>query len=472
MSKNLYTLIMAAGKGTRMKSALPKVLHKVNGKPVIDYVISASSPFKPEFITLILGHGREMVEKELPSFLPADSPKISFVTQAEQRGTGDAVASAADIFKGKKGDLLILSGDTPLLTAEILREFYKDYKNSGNELSVFTMELDDPTGYGRIVTDNDGHITAIVEHRDADSETLKIKEVNAGIYIGDVQKIFSFLDKLGTDNDQGEYYLPDLVKVFIEENLPVGRFIWPHSSDLMGINTRKELAMADKYLRMRKLDALMDSGVTIYDPDTTYIEEQVMIEPDVTIFPGAVITGKTEIGSGTVIQHYCKIHNVKIGNNTVINSFSHLEDSIIGDECAIGPYARLRPGNKLANKVKIGNFVEAKKTEIGNGSKASHLTYLGDAIIGEGVNIGAGTITCNYDGWLKHKTVIEDGVFVGSNTEIVAPAVIGKGAVIGAGTTVTDDVPQDALAVSRVDQKNIDGWAAKKRKKMNEQVKK
>jgi bifunctional UDP-N-acetylglucosamine pyrophosphorylase/glucosamine-1-phosphate N-acetyltransferase len=290
--------------------------------------------------------------------------------------------------------------------------------------------------------------------------------VNSGIYLSDLRTLFSSLEKLGKDNSQAEYYLPDLVEIYLREGRKAGTFKWHTAKDLLGINNRMELAEADAFLRMRKIRTLLESGVTIYDPQITYIEDDVSIGRDTIIYPGVVLKGKTEIGTECEIHHYSVIENAVLGSGCVVHPFTHIVDSVIGDAASIGPFSRLRPGNKLGRKVKVGNFVEMKNTTLGDNSKSSHLTYLGDAEVGKNVNVGAGTITCNYDGWKKYKTVIKDGAFIGSNTEIVAPAVIGEGAVIAAGTTVTDDVPDDALAVSRTDQKNIPGWAAKKRAKM------
>lgn len=468
----LHILIMAAGKGTRMKSSLPKVLHKVNGKPVLEYVLDAAAGLSPDIITVVVGHEAEDVRETFTGYGAEKGVKIEFVIQEEQRGTGDAVSCAAEKYKKRKGYLLILSGDTPLITTELLQTFSSRHMVLGSDLSVLTMELDNPGGYGRVVKDNDNNILKIVEHRDSSDEELLIREVNAGVYLADIDKIFERLGSLGIENTQGEYYLTDLIDIFRNDGLKASAFSWYDPIDLLGINTRAELAVADKILCIKKIEQLMDDGVTIYDPDNTYIESSVEIGQDTIIYPGVVIRGDSRIGRNCVINHFCCLTDVTIADGTIIDSFTQMEETEIGSDCRIGPFSRLRPGNKIGNSAKVGNFVEMKKTSLGNGSKASHLTYLGDSEIGEKVNVGAGTITCNYDGWAKHKTVIGDGAFIGSNTEIVAPVEIGKGAVTGAGTTVVDDIPEDALAVSRTQQKNILGWAAKKRKKMEDKLKK
>lgn len=460
-------MILAAGQGKRMKSDLPKVLHKANGKPVLQYILDAASGLNPASLTVVIGHHGEDVAKRFGDYESRSSgAKINFVEQKEQNGTGDAVACAAKRLADAEGDLLILCGDTPLITSALLEEFYGHYKKEKLDLSVLTMELEDPRAYGRIVRGKGEGILKIVEQRDADGEELKIKEVNSGIYLSGLRRLFTSLEKLSRDNAQGEYYLPDLVEIYNKDGLKAGAFKWHTPKDLLGINNRMELAEADGILRMRKVRSLMEDGVTIYDPQAAYIEDSVRVGRDTVIHPGVVLRGKTGIGPKCEIHHYCVIENTVLGAGCTVHPFTHMADSVIGDAASIGPYSRLRPGNRLGNKVKVGNFVEMKNTVLGDNSKSSHLTYLGDAEVGKDVNVGAGTITCNYDGWKKYKTVIKDGAFIGSNTEIVAPAVIGAGAVTGAGTTVTDDVPDDALAVSRVDQKNIPGWAAKKRAKM------
>lgn len=470
MTKGLHILILAAGLGKRMKSALPKVLHKVNGRPVLQYIISAAAELEPDSITAVIGHHAEEVQEWFNGLKEKSSlPEVRFAIQPEQKGTGDAVACAADQLSGAEGNLLILCGDTPLITGALLKDFYADYKREKLSLSVLTMELDDPRAYGRIVRDGNHNITKIVEQRDANPGQILIKEVNSGIYLSDLRTLFASLEKLGRDNAQGEYYLPDLVEIYLTEGRKAGAFKWHTAKDLLGINNRMELAEADAFLRKRKIRSLMDEGVTVYEPQSVCVEECVQIEADTIIHPGAVIKGNTKIGAGCEIHHYSIIENSVLGAGCIVLPYSHIADSVIGNAASIGPFSRLRPGNKLGSKVKVGNFVEMKNSILGDNSKSSHLTYLGDAEIGKNVNVGAGTITCNYDGWKKHKTVIKDGAFIGSNTEIVAPAVIGKGAVVGAGTTVTEDVPDDALAVSRADQKNIEGWAKKKRAKMNAQ---
>lgn len=460
--KKLAAIILAAGKGTRMKSRIPKVLHPVSGLPMLAYPIKVLKGLKAGKVVVVIGHGAESVQAAF------ESTGAEFVLQKEQLGTGHAVMCALKGLKGFKGDILILSGDVPLITAETVKALLTLHKGRGGKrpvLSLVTMLLDDPKGYGRIVRDERGAVERIVEEKDCSIPQKEINEVNSGLYLVDSGFLSDNIRKLGNANAQGEYYLPDLVELAVKAGEKVKALTHMHPSEVMGINNRVELARADRLMRLRNAESLMLSGVTVMDPETTYIDSTVKIGMDSTIYPGVHITGSTVIGEDCVIEENSKVTGSVIGDRTVIKSNSIVEDSSVGRDAVIGPFARLRPGNSIGDKVRVGNFVEVKKTTIGTGSKANHLSYLGDSVIGAQVNIGAGTITCNYDGTSKHTTVIEDGAFIGSDTQLVAPVTIGKGAYVGSGTTVTRDVPPESLVITRAGEKVVEGWARRKRKK-------
>lgn len=460
--KKLAAIILAAGKGTRMKSAIPKVLHPVSGQPMLAYPVNVLKGLKSEKVAVVVGHGAEAVRSAF------GASGVSFVLQKEQLGTGHAVMCAMKGLKGFKGDVLILSGDVPLITAETVKGLMKLHRAGGGKkpvLSLVTMLLDDPRGYGRIVRDEHGSVVRIVEEKDCSAPQKGINEVNSGVYLADADFLRDNIKKLGNRNAQGEYYLPDLVELAAGAGRKVKALTHLNPNEVMGINNRVELAKANRLMRLRKAEELMYSGVTVMDPETAYIDSTVRIGADTTIYPGVHITGDTVIGSGCVVEEGSRITGSVVGDSTTIKSHSIIEDSVLGREVVVGPFARLRPGNSISDRVRIGNFVEVKKTSIGKGSKANHLSYIGDSVIGSGVNIGAGTITCNYDGYANHTTVIEDGAFIGSDTQLVAPVTVGKGAYVGSGTTVTRDVPAGSLVITRAGEKVVAGWALKKRKK-------
>ncbi|SHG43025.1 UDP-N-acetylglucosamine pyrophosphorylase /glucosamine-1-phosphate N-acetyltransferase [Thermosyntropha lipolytica DSM 11003] len=450
-------VVLAAGKGVRMKSDLPKVVHKVAGKPMIVHVVENLKQAGIEDITVVVGHKRELVKEVLSPF------KVKFALQEEQLGTGHALLQAKDQVD-LESTLLVLAGDTPLLTAATLKRLISFHGESGAVATVLSAELANPYGYGRIIRDSDDNLLKIVEEKDASLEEKKITEINAGIYCFKAREVFDVLLHLDTDNAQGEYYLTDVFSLFNREGKTVKVLKIEDSEEIQGINDKLQLIEAEKVMRRRKNRALLQEGVIIIDPDTTFIDSEVKIGKDTVVMPFSFIEGKTVIGERCEIGPYTRITSSLIGNDVIIES-SRIKEAEIGDRCVIGPFAYLRPGTVLKEDVKIGDFVEVKKSIIGRGSKIPHLSYVGDALLGCEVNIGAGTITCNYDGVNKHQTVIEDKAFIGSNTNLVAPVKIGKEAVTGAGSTITRDVPDFALAVERAEQKQIRDWARRKKKK-------
>ncbi|QXE89829.1 bifunctional UDP-N-acetylglucosamine diphosphorylase/glucosamine-1-phosphate N-acetyltransferase GlmU [Geomonas subterranea] len=456
--KKISAIVLAAGMGTRMKSGLVKVMHPVAGSPMIDWSVAAAFAAGVERCVLVVGHQQEKVRDFF-----GGRPEVGFALQAEQLGTGHAVRCAMPGIDSDAETVLILCGDTPLLTADSLRDMLAAHGQSGACVTVMTATLDNPFGYGRIVKDADGKVVAITEQKDASEAERLIREVNAGVYCVDRAFLAEAVDKLDNDNAQKEYYLTDVVRQANARGLACRSFQVSDPLEISGVNDRVQMAEAAAVLRRRINRELMLSGVTIIDPGAVYIDHGVKIGRDSVVYPGAVIKGNTVIGERCKIGQNTLIEGCRIADDVVVKAGSVLEDSKVGPEAAIGPMAHLRPGTELSAQVKIGNFVETKKAFMGEGSKASHLTYLGDATIGRDVNIGCGTITCNYDGVNKHKTVIEDGVFVGSDVQLVAPVTVGKNSLIAAGTTVTKDVPADSLAIARSPQVNKEGWTLRKK---------
>ena len=412
----LATIILAAGKGTRMKSKTPKVLHKVGGKPMLQHVIDAAKKAGSSREVVIIGSGAELVEKKIFG--------VEFVLQKEQLGTGHAVLSARENFAASEGTVLILCGDTPLLTSELLKNFIAAHENSNCAATVLTAE---------------GSFKKIVEEKDATKDQKKIREVNAGVYCFDVKKLFGALERVTNDNAQGEYYLPDVLPILKGDGEKIGTFAADFCDETIGINSRVQLAAAERILRQRKTLELMNSGVTIEDPHTTFIDVDVTIGQDTVIKPNTYLEGKTIIGADCEIGPNIRFVNMKVGDN-VTAQFSYCHDAEINSDVTLGPYVHIRPGTKVGDKVKIGNFVEVKNSNIGKGTKLPHLQYIGDSDVGENVNIGCGTVTCNYDGKKKYRTKIGDNVFVGCNTNFVAPVKVEDEAYIAAGSTITKDV--------------------------------
>lgn len=445
----LKTLILAAGKGTRMKSELPKVIHEVNGIPMISKIIKVLEGLKPEENILILGHKKEEVLKVV-------GEDADYVVQTEQLGTGHAVLQAKDKLKDYDGDVMVLCGDTPLLREETLEELYKFHRDTDSVTTILTSIYDNPFGYGRIVKEN-GLVKAIVEEKEADAEIKKIKEVNAGVYCFKGRELFDALSKITNNNEKGEYYLTDVIGIQVGEGKKVQSFVLNDNIEILGVNSKVELAQASKVLRDRKNIDLMEKGAILIDPSAVYAEEDVVVGRDTVIYPGAILQGKTVIGENCQILGTTRIIDSTLGNDIKVES-SVIEESILEDGVTMGPFAHLRPKSHLKEKVHVGNFVEVKKSTLEKGVKAGHLTYLGDAQIGEDTNIGAGTITCNYDGKNKFKTVIGKNSFIGSDSMLVAPVIIGENALVGAGSVITKDVPDNSLAVSRSKQIIKNDW--------------
>ena len=464
----LDVIILAAGLGTRMKSATIKILHRAAGRPIIDYVLDLAAEIGGRTPIMVVGHQRDAVRQVV-------GDRARFAIQETQKGTGHAVLQAAEILEnegvaGRK--VLILSGDVPLTRPETLRRLIDEHRRSKNTLTLLTMKPDDPAMYGRIVRDASGAVTRIVEAKDATDEEKRIGEVNAGIYVFDGDQLFSNLRRLSTNNSQGEYYLTDLLAMLRSDGKPIGAVVASDPIEALGVNSRAELATVEGEIQRRVVERLMKDGVTFRNPATVVIDATVSIGTDSVIYPFVTIEGSTTIGSRCVVEPGVHLINVTVGDDVHLKTGTVAEGAVIENEAAVGPYAHLRPGSRLGRHVKIGNFVETKKAVFGEGAKASHLSYIGDAEIGADANIGAGTITCNYDGVNKQKTVIEDGVFIGSDTQLVAPVRVGKGAYVGAGSTITKDVPADALALSRTPQRIIEGWAARKRQERAKEKKK
>jgi len=457
--KRLAAIILAAGKGTRMKSSLPKVLHPIAGRHMIEWVVEAASATGADPVVIVIGSGGDRIRD-----LFANSTGVIFATQQEQLGTGHAVASAIGALGDFNGDILILCGDTPLLTPGTLKGLIASHRSSDSYATMLTAIVQNPHGYGRVIRDTAGKsILRIAEQKDATDDELRINEINSGIYCMKSDFVFDNIDSLRSDNAQKEYYLTDMIPLAASSGLTLHGVPCLDPDEIMGVNDRVQLAAASHMLRERINRSLMLSGVSMIDPERTYIDHGTFIGGDTVIYPGCSITGGSVIGKNCLIENGAIISASHIGNGCHIKSGSVMEGALLRDGVTVGPMAHLRPGTELMDDVKIGNFVETKKAVIGRGSKASHLTYLGDAEIGAEVNIGCGTITCNYDGISKHCTVIEDRVFIGSDVQLVAPVKVGANSLVAAGTTVTEDIPPDSLAIARVPQLNKVGWRLKKR---------
>jgi bifunctional UDP-N-acetylglucosamine pyrophosphorylase/glucosamine-1-phosphate N-acetyltransferase len=457
---HLVTVTLAAGLGTRMKSARAKVLHPVAGRPMIEYPVGLARDLGAERVVLVLGHQAAAVRAAVEQRCGAGSVEV--VLQPEQRGTGHAVLQAAPLLGEYEGLLLVLYGDTPLLTAATLRQLVDA---AGDErISMITARLADPKGYGRVVRDHWGKFVRIVEEKDASAEERKIAEINAGFYCGPARFFFESLRSVGSDNAQGEIYLTDVMERAARERQVVT--IEASATDVMGCNDRIDVARADRVIRLRLAEALMRAGVGVRDPERLYVEPGVEVGRDTTLGPGVELRGKVTIGQGCVIEQGVVISDCVLGDRVHVKPYCVLSESTVGSGVQIGPWCHVRPGSTVEDDAHLGNFVEIKKTRMGRGAKANHLTYLGDADVGARVNVGCGTITCNYDGYQKYRTVIEEGAFIGSDTQLVAPVTVGAGAVTAAGTTVYRDVPAGALALTRPEIAFVEGWAARKREKM------
>jgi bifunctional UDP-N-acetylglucosamine pyrophosphorylase/glucosamine-1-phosphate N-acetyltransferase len=457
----LDVLVLAAGLGTRMRSNLAKVLHRLDGRPLINHVCRTASALAPRKIYVVIGHQGETVKAAVLEELSEDFAE--FVWQTEQLGTGHAVNAARNFLEAEDSTLLVLSGDVPMIRAETLAALiqqHRTHRGKGAACTLLTVELDNPTGYGRVIRDAEGLFERIAEQKDATDEERKIKEINAGIYCFDTRKLFAALARVSNDNAQGEYYLTDVPALLKLEGEAVAVYHHPDAHEIEGINNRMQLADMERLMRARAIKKLMlDYGVTFIDPKNVYISEQASIGRDTVIYPNVTIEGASVIGDGCTIRGGTRITNSSVGHGVEILDNCVITDSEISNQCTVGPFAHLRGRAKMEEKAKVGNFVELKKTILGRGSKASHLTYLGDATVGEKTNIGAGTITCNYDGVNKHATMIGNEVRIGSDTMLVAPVRVGDGAVTGAGSVVTKDVPPDSL---------VYGAPAKVKRNLNE----
>jgi bifunctional UDP-N-acetylglucosamine pyrophosphorylase/glucosamine-1-phosphate N-acetyltransferase len=436
---DFLSVILAAGKGTRMKSDKIKVLHKAAGKAIIKHVIYTLDDLSTKIVNVV-GHQKEEVKSELEDLQNLD---IDYVVQQKQLGTGHAVKQAAEYIDNHSGPVLILYGDTPLLRKETVSKFVEEHQKNKSDLSVMTAIFSDPKGYGRILKNDAEKLTAIVEEKDADEDIKKIKEVNSGVYCVDSSLLSLFLKNMDNNNAQDEYYLTDLIKFAVEDGKDINTFTVSDSEEILGINTRRQLADAEKVLRKRIMNKHFDNGVTIIDPENTYIDAEVKIDRDTIIYPFCFLEGKTTIGKNTVINPHCRLQNAEIASNVNILSNSIIRDSSVGENTNVGPFAYLRPGSKVADNCKIGDFVELKKTEVKSGAKVPHLCYAGDAEIGERTNIGAGTIFANYDGEKKHKTKVGKDVFIGSDSILIAPLKIGDNAKTAAGSVVTKDIEKN-----------------------------
>jgi len=454
---DIHVVILGAGKGTRMKSALPKVLHKIGGITLIERVVRTASGLEPASITIVVGHGADQVRDSL-----SRQDSVRFVAQERQLGTGHALLQTRSILEGKAGTVVLLSGDVPLLRVESLQALLAAHNTAGAAATVITANMARPFGYGRIVRTN-GRLTKIVEERDATPAQKALTEINSGIYAFELAPLFPALDSIGKANKQGEYYLPDLVAIHRKQSRVVETWTVESAGEIRGINSRTELAEVTSMVRQQKNEELMAAGVTLIDPATTYVDADVVVGPDTVIYPCVYLEGSTKIGAACEIHSGTRLVNSTIGDRVCIRNHTVVTDSTVESGAFLGPFAHVRPGSQVGEDAHVGNFVELKKTSMGNGAKANHLAYLGDATIGEKTNVGAGTITCNYDGEKKHRTVIGANVFVGSNSTLVAPVTLADGSYIAAGSAVTADVPAGALAIGRARQENKDGWVKKRK---------
>ena len=447
---NTIALILAAGKGTRMKSKLPKVLHKVGGVPMVEQVLNTVKAAGTERQVVVVGFGGEAVQTYL-------GKQAETVMQEQQLGTGHAVLQAEPLLKDATGTLLVTCGDTPLVREETFRALMQYHAETGAAATVLTAIMPDSFGYGRVIRDAKGQVTKIVEQKDGTLEELAVREVNAGIYCVELPLLWDLLHHVGNNNAQGEYYLTDIIGMLVDAGKTVSAYAAPEYQETLGVNSRLQLAEAERVLRQRKLEQLMTDGVSIIDPGNTYVDTTVTVGRDTVLHPGTILEGTTTIGEDCHVGPYVRMTNVKMGDNDHLQ-FTYAHDCEIKNGCEIGPFVHFRPNTVIGNDVKVGNYMEVKNSNIGDGTKLPHLSYIGDSDVGQHVNIGCGTITVNYDGKIKHRTHIGNHAFVGCNSNLVAPVSVGDYAYVAAGSTITKDVPEKALGVGRARQKNIDGW--------------
>ncbi|WP_338057507.1 bifunctional UDP-N-acetylglucosamine diphosphorylase/glucosamine-1-phosphate N-acetyltransferase GlmU [Shimazuella soli] len=459
MKENLNAVILAAGKGTRMKSKKHKVLHELCGKPMVHYILDTLEDMGTTQKLMVIGHLGETLEEALEG-------KVTFVKQEEQLGTAHAVMQTEEYLQGKDGITLVLNGDHPLFTKDTLQSLIEIHKQKEAAATVLTAELADPTGYGRVIRQADGSVSRIVEHKDASDEERAVHEINTGTYCFHNQKLFEALKLVNNNNAQGEYYLPDVISILQEQGEVIAASMMEDEKEAMGVNDRIQLAEAESYMQERIIRKHMQGGVTIHHPSTVTIEADVEIDADTEVFPGSSLKGNTKIGSGCIIGPEADLQDVVVADESKIR-YSVIEDSEIGRNVTIGPYTYIRPNTSLAENTKVGAFVDLKNAQIGKGSKVSHLAYVGDSEIGQNVNIACGVVTVNYDGFTKHKTIIQDGAFIGCNTNLVAPVTVEEKAYIAAGSTITEDVPAEAFAIARQRQVTKTDYVPKLRKKIN-----
>jgi len=453
-------LVMAAGQGTRMHSDLVKVLHPLNGLPMVGHVLALCRRLGVARTLVVVGHQADRVREALAPLLSG----VEFVLQAEQRGTAHAVLTAEESLRGSRGEVLVINGDVPLLTDGLVEALLATHRKARADATLITTKLPNPTGYGRVLRDRRGGFRAIVEEAEATTRERRVQEINAGIYCFRAPRLFAALRKVRPSAVKGELYLPEVLPILGKDGGRIATVLAEDPREVLGINTRAELAEAYGILRRRVVDRLMREGVTCLDPDATHVSVLATVGRDTTLYPNVQLEGRTAVGEGCTIHAGCRIRDSRLGNRVTVLDGCVILESEIADLCAIGPYAHLRPESRVRSRAKVGNFVELKKSVIGEGSKVPHLAYVGDAIVGDRVNIGAGTITCNYDGFSKHQTIIEDEVFIGSNASLVAPVRIGRGAIVAAGSTITSEVAPDALAFGRALQVVKEGRAAEIRK--------
>lgn len=448
-----YAIILAAGKGTRMKSDLPKVLHKVSGITMLEHVFRAVSAIEPEKNVTVIGHKAELVRDVLDG-------QSEFVMQTEQLGTGHAVMMAEGQLAGLEGETLVIAGDTPLITGDSLRNLVDFHVNHKNVATILTATADDPFGYGRIIRNQNGEVVKIVEQKDASEFEQQVKEINTGTYVFDNKRLFEALKNINTNNAQGEYYLTDVISIFRQAGEKVGAFVLRDFDESLGVNDRVALATAENVMRRRINKAHMVNGVTFQNPEATYIDIDVKLAPEVVVEANVTLKGQTKVGAESVLTNGSYIVDSIIGEGVVVTN-SMIEQSTVKDGVTIGPYAHIRPDSTLEKDVHIGNYVEVKSSTVGENSKAGHLTYIGNARVGSNVNFGAGTIIANYDGQNKYTTTIGNNVFVGSNSTIIAPVTLGDNSLTAAGSTISKDVEKDAIAIGRSRQVNKDGYATR-----------
>lgn len=457
--KKLAVIILAAGEGKRMKSALPKVLHPICGRPMIEYVIDKAAALKPEHMLVVLGSSADSVEVALGG-------RATVVLQPKQLGTGDAVRVCGSHLAKFDGTLLVLCGDVPLLSRETVEKLRETHLSSGAVATLLSAKVTDPTGYGRVIRNPAGQVEKIIEEKDVAPEERAITEINAGTYCFQPTKLFAALKKITSQNEQKEFYLTDVIAVLRQSGETVAAYCTLDGEEILGVNSREELALAGRIIRRKINQRWMAKGVTLIDPQATFIDDTVTIGRDTVIYPYSFLEGKTVIGQNCQIGPFARVIDSSIADGSEVCS-AVVKEAVLEEETQVGPFSYLRPGAQIGKKGKVGTFVEIKKSKLGEKSKVPHLSYIGDAVIGKDVNVGAGTITCNYDGRNKHQTVIEDSAFIGSDTMLIAPVKIGKRAVTGAGSAISKDVPPESLGLERCEQKNIRGWSKDHLRKKN-----